>query len=171
VFPNFDPREILTPEGEQRVAAIFQTDAGVAAAMALFYGANLVKPNWKKNPHMQKFADLTGNGGKSSQGPLLVIHGEADMMNSPAAVKVAVEKTTRLLPSAQVESVWVPDVRHAPALGASQRLWMDWIADRFAGLEVPPGHRTSRLKSARPNTVYHKEQNCISSQHRNSIRH
>ncbi len=127
--------------------------------MALFYGADLVKPDWKKNPHMQKFADLTGNGGKSIHGPLLVIHGEADMMNSPAAVEVAVEKTARLLPWAQIESVWLPDVRHAPALGASQRLWMDWIADRFAGLEVPPGHRTSRLKSARPNTVYHEEQN------------
>lgn len=159
VLPDFDPQEILTPEGEQRVTAMFQTDAGVAAAMALVYGVDLVKPDWKTNTHMQKFAELTGNGGKPIQGPLLVIHGEADMMNSLAAVEVAVEKTASLFPSAQIETVWLPDVRHAPALGASQRLWMDWIADRFAGLEVPAGHRTSRLKSARPSTVYHKEQN------------
>lgn len=159
VLPDFDPQDILTPEGEKCVALMFQTDAGLTAAMALFYGADLLKPDWKQNPHMQEFADLTGNGGKAIQGPLLVIHGEADMMTSPAGVEVAVAKTARLFPSAQIESVWLPDVRHAPALGASQRVWMDWIADRFAGLEVPPGRRTSRLKSARPSTVYHKEKN------------
>jgi len=158
-FPDFDPREILTPEGEKRVALMFQTGAGVAAAMAIFYDADLVKPDWKENPHVQKHGDLTGNGGKPIRGPLLVIHGEADTMNSPAAVKVAVENTANMFPSAQLEFVWLPDVRHAPALGASQRLWMDWIADRFAGIEMPSGYRTSRLSSARPSTAYHKEQN------------
>lgn len=158
-FPDFDPQDILTPEGEKRVALMFQTGAGVAAAIALVHKANLVKPDWRNNPYVQKYGDLTGNGGKPIQGPLLVIHGEADAMNSSATVKAAVEKTASLFPSAQLESVWLPDVGHTPALGASQRLWMDWIADRFNGLEVSPGHHTSRITSARPSTTYHKEQN------------
>ncbi len=158
-FPDFDPQDILTAEGEKRTALMSQTGAGVAAAIAIVHNADLVKPDWRTNPYVGKYGDLTGSGGKPIQGPLLVIHGEADMMNSPATVKAAVENTARLFPSAQLESVWLPDVRHAPALGASQRLWMDWIADRFNGLEVPPGHRTSRLTSPRPSAAYHKDQN------------
>ena len=158
-FPDFDPQYILTAEGEKRTALMSQTGAGVAAAIAIVHNADLVKPDWRTDPYVRKYGDLTGSGGKPIQGPLLVIHGEADAMNSVATVKAAVENTARLFPSAQLESIWLPDVRHAPALGASQRLWMDWIADRFSGLEVPPGHRTSRLTSPRPSTAYHKDQN------------
>ncbi|KAK3169218.1 hypothetical protein OEA41_008601 [Lepraria neglecta] len=158
-FPEFDPKEILTQEGEGRVAMMFQTHAGVAAAIALLSGADLLKPDWKQNRHLQKHGKLTSNGGKPIKGPLLVIHGESDRMNSPAAVKIAVEKTASLFPSSQLEVIWLPHVTHAPALGASQRLWMDWIADRFAGVEVKPGCQTSQLASARPAMAYHKEQN------------
>lgn len=158
-FPDFDPREILTPEGEKRVSLMFQLDAGTAAAIALFHDADLVKPGWKENHHIQNHGSMTSSGGKPIRGPLLVIHGEADPMNSAAAVQIAIENTANLFPSAQIKSVWLPDVKHAPALGASQHLWMDWIADRFAGVEVPPGHQTTRLASARPSTTYHKDQN------------
>ena len=158
-FPDFDTKEILTPEGEARVAMMFDIHAGVAAAMALFTGANLLKPNWKQNPHLQRHAELTGNGGKAIGGPLLVIHGEADTMNSPSAVKMVVEKTASAFPDAMFECIWLPEVTHAPALGASQRVWMDWIADRFKGVEVEKGYKTSTLSSARLAAVYHKEQN------------
>lgn len=116
-FPEFDPREILTSEGEKRVELMFGTGAGVAAAMALFYGADLVKPGWKQHPLIRKYGDLTNNGSKPIQGPLLVIHGESDTMISPAAVKVAVSRTAELFPSAQLKSVWLPNVRHATAMG------------------------------------------------------
>ncbi|KAL8746693.1 MAG: hypothetical protein Q9190_001317 [Brigantiaea leucoxantha] len=158
-FPEFDPREILTPEGAKRVDLMFNTGAGVAAAIALFHDVDVVKPDWRQNPFVIKHADLTCSGGKAIGGPLLVIHGQADPMNSLAAVEIAVEKTARLFPSAQLQSVWLPDVKHSPALGASQQLWMDWIADRFAGIEVPAGHQTSLLKSSRPSKMYHKDQN------------
>ena len=158
-FPDFNPQDILTPEGEKRISVMSQTGAGVAAAIAIVHKADLVKPDWRTNPYVQKYGALTGNGGKPIQGPLLIIHGEADAINSSGTAKAAVEKTANLFPSAQLESVWLPDVGHAPALGASQRLWMDWIADRYNGLEVPLGHRTSRLTSPRPSTTYHKDQN------------
>lgn len=124
-FPDFDPREILTPEGEKRVSLMFQLDAGTAAAIALFHDADLVKPGWKENHHIRNHGSMTSSGGKPIRGPLLVIHGEADPMNSAAAVQIAIENTANLFPSAQIKSVWLPDVKHAPALGASQHLWMD----------------------------------------------
>ncbi|KAL8901175.1 MAG: hypothetical protein Q9207_005334 [Kuettlingeria erythrocarpa] len=157
--PDFDPKEILTPDGEKRVEVMFGSRAGIAAAMALFTGGYLIKADWKQNPHIQKHGLLTSNGGKNIRGPLLVVHGESDPMNTPAAVSKAVEKTASLFPSAQLELLWLPKVTHTPTLGASQRYWMDWIADRFAGVEVEPGFKTSQLPSARPAAVYHKEQN------------
>lgn len=45
-FPDLDPREILTQEDEQRVARMLRNQAGVAAAMALFTGADLLKCVW-----------------------------------------------------------------------------------------------------------------------------
>ncbi|KAL9041867.1 MAG: hypothetical protein Q9180_000991 [Flavoplaca navasiana] len=158
-FPGFDTKEILTQEGEKRVAVMFQSHAGVAGAMALFARGDLIRADWRENAHVQKHGLLTSNGGKEIRGPLLVIHGESDPMNSPGAVKKAAEMTARLFPSAPLELVWLPEVTHAPALGASQRLWMDWICDRFGGVEVESCYKESQLASARPATVYHKEQN------------
>ncbi|KAL8848364.1 MAG: hypothetical protein Q9221_006613 [Calogaya cf. arnoldii] len=158
-FPGFDTKETLTPEGEKHVAVMFQSHAGVAGAMALFARGDLIRADWRENAHVQKHGFLTSNGGKEIRGPLLVIHGESDPMNSPGAVKKAAEMTARLFPSASFELVWLPEVTHAPALGASQRLWMDWISDRFRGVEVVSCYKESRLASAQPATVYHKEQN------------
>lgn len=103
-FPDFDPRDILTSEGEKRVSLMFQTDADVAASIALFHDVDIVKSDWRENQYIQKFANLTDNGGKPIQGPLLLIHDKADVMNSPAGVKTALAKTADLFPSAQLDS-------------------------------------------------------------------
>ena len=72
----------------------------------------------------------------------------------------AVDKTADVFPSAQLEYVTIPRVTHDPALPASQRLWMDWITDRFAGSVVKTGYHRSTLLSARSVTYYQVEQNC-----------
>lgn len=88
-FPDFNPAQILTPEREGRVAMMFQTHAGVAAAIALLSGADLLKPGLKQNQYVQKHENLTSNGGKQIKGSLLIIHGESDPMNTPATVQTA----------------------------------------------------------------------------------
>ena len=45
-FPDLDSREILTQEGEQRVARMFHNQANVTAAMPLFTGADVLKRVW-----------------------------------------------------------------------------------------------------------------------------
>ena len=45
-FLELDLREILTQEGEQRVARKSHTQACVKAAIALFTGADLLKRVW-----------------------------------------------------------------------------------------------------------------------------
>lgn len=157
-FPDFDVQEILTPEGEKRIKVMCDTDAGLAAGVALLLGADVVKPAWKRNFKMQEFSRLTSNGGKAIQGPLLVIHGNADERLSLAVCERAVKKTAGNLPSAQLDFVKLPGVSHTTALPASQSLWMDRIADRFAGRDVAPGCQNSTLTSARQSHVYHKEE-------------
>lgn len=158
-IPDFDPKDLLTPEGQGRVGMMFQTGAGIACSLAMFLGTELLKPGWKENQHFLEHQSLTSNGGKPIKGPLLVIHGEADPRLSYETVERAVHKTAEMFPSAQLEFVTLPHVTHAPALPASQRRWMDWIADRFAGREVQPGVKRSELARARPDTAYQKEQN------------
>lgn len=159
VYPDFKPVDVLNPEGEIQVKTIFELGMGFASALALFYGSIPVKPNWKENDHLKKYADLTSNVEKQIEGPMLVIHGEADPMNLPGSVESSVQKTAELSPTSQLEYVSLSHVTHLPALAGSQRLWMDWIRDRFAGVDVEHGFKRTQLTSARPGDAYHRQQN------------
>ena len=162
-FPDFKPADILTENGQRSVAATEQCGAGVASGIALFLGADggagLMKPNWIENQHVQKYQAMISNGGKKIAGPLLVVHGEADEKLASAMTTAAVDKTAEAFPESQLEYLLIPNVTHVPALQASQRLWMEWIADRFAGREVKKQVVRSELPRARPAASYQKEQN------------
>ena len=158
-MPDFNPKDILTVKGEACVDIMFGLGAGLASAMALFTGVDPLKSSWELNAHILEFSRLTANGGKAIQGPLLVIHGQADAMNTLPTVEKAVTKTIERFPDSQLEFVTLPGVTHAPALPASQRLWMDWIGDRFAGVEAKPGFQQQKISSPRPVEAYHGDPN------------
>ena len=155
-FKLFD---VLTERGQQRLAVIEETGVGVAAALLLLMDENLLKPEWDQNIHLRTYYEEISNGGKEIAGPLLVIHGEADDRLRPESTAKAVDKTAVNFPSSQLEYVSVPDVTHVPALQASQRLWMEWIADRFAGHETKKEVQRAVLERARGAGAYQKEQN------------
>ncbi|KAG7007488.1 hypothetical protein G7Y79_00009g025970 [Physcia stellaris] len=156
---EFMINDVLTELGLQRLEFIEATGVGVAAALFMLRDENLLDPDWDQDIHLQKFHEEISNGGKEIAGPLLVIHGESDDRLSPAATARAVDKTAVDFPSSQLEYVSVPDVTHVPALQASQRLWMEWIADRFAGREAKQGVQRTVLERARGAGAYQKEQN------------
>ena len=162
-FPDFKLADVLTDNGQQGRAAVEQTGAGIASGVALLMGtdggAGLMKPNWVENPLVQKYQAMISNGGKEIAGPLLVVHGEADDRLSAAVTTAAVEKTADAFPQSQLEYYLIPNVSHVPALQASQRLWMEWIADRFAGREIKHQVQRSQLSGVRPASSYQKEQN------------
>ena len=81
-------------------------------------------------------------------------------MNSLVTVGDAVKKTADLFSTNQLEYVTLPCVSHTPAMEASQRLWMDWIGDQFAGVESSPTFRRSVLASVRPSKAYDREIDC-----------
>ena len=156
-FPEFRPGEILTAEGEKRLDLVYQTSAAISSAGAILSGADILKPNWKANKYFRQYQDLTSNGGKAIEGPLLVTHGQLDPVLSIGVVENAVKRTTELFPSSQIEYASLPNVTHVSALAASQRLWMDWIAQRFAGEVVEPTCR--ELACARPHGSQQSDQN------------
>ncbi|KAI4121549.1 MAG: hypothetical protein LQ338_006304 [Usnochroma carphineum] len=160
-FPDIDLSAILTPDGQQRLGAVQALRAGTACALALLSDCNLLRPEseWKQNPRIQEYRKRIVNGGKEVGGPLLVIHGESDPRLSSQLALAAAKKTVELHPASSIDTILLPHVTHAPALTAGQRIWMDWIADRFAGRVVHAGHRQSRIISARLGQSYLQEQN------------
>jgi pimeloyl-ACP methyl ester carboxylesterase len=159
LFPNFQPKDILTPEGAERLDLIAQIGGCVATGFTLLTGVQLLKSDWSDNPFVQEYQRLTVNGGKKIEGPLLVIHGEADSSLSVEGSTKAVKETLELFPSSQLDFVRLPGISHVPALTASQRLWMDWIGDRFAGLKADPKHNGTKLASTRSISSYQPELN------------
>lgn len=158
-FPEFSPGDLLTAEGEKRLNMVHQTGAAISSAVALLSGVDILRPNWKENTHFRQYQDLTSNGGKAIKGPLLVTHGKSDPILSLAVVENAVKRTADLFPSSQIEYASLPNVTHVAALAASQRLWMAWIGDRFAGRAVEPTCHYHELTCARPDGSQQIDQN------------
>ncbi|MCJ1465568.1 hypothetical protein MMC07_004186 [Pseudocyphellaria aurata] len=158
-YPDFKLSNMLTANGEKRLEALLQSEAGVASCIALMSEGEILQSNWRQDSHFQKYHSLVSNGGKKIGGPLLVIHGDSDPRVSSEVTANAVNNTADSFPSSQLEYVLLPHITHTPALTASQRLWMEWIADRFAGRVVKSHCQRSTLPHARPGASYQDEQN------------
>lgn len=158
-FPEPKLNKIFAPDGGKLIEAVLETDAGVASTIALLSEGEFLQPDWRQDPGFQKYHSLVFNGGKKIRGPLLVIHGESDTQLSSEVATHAVNNIADRFPSSQLEYILLPHVKHAPALAASHRLWMDWIADRFAGRESKSYCQLSKLPHARPGLSYQVEKN------------
>ena len=152
--PDFKLADILTEEGQKRLTRMENSGAGIASGISILMGASLLEATWAENQHVKEYLALISNGAKAFASPLLIIHGEADETLRVSATTLAVKRTAELFPSSQLEYVVLPDVTHAPALQASQRLWMDWIADRFARREVNPYFQQTTVTRPRPAESY-----------------
>ncbi|KAL9082517.1 MAG: hypothetical protein Q9165_008875, partial [Trypethelium subeluteriae] len=160
-LPETDLTKILTSEGVQRLEAIRQTNAGVASTVQMVSGVNLLQPDYKANKYVQQYQDMVETGGRPIGCPMLVVQGASDPQINATTVQAAVEKTKAASPQAQIESLILPGIAHAPALTAGMRLWMDWIADRFAG---KPAKRQTKGEStvvtpAKPSSRYEQPHN------------
>lgn len=94
---------------------------------------------------MRKWQNLVENGGKDVSSPPLVIHGDKDPMLQVKFTDDAVNITADL----QVEYIRDPGVEHTGAVTATQRMWMEWIGERFAGKAVEIGLVRREVKVAR----------------------
>ena len=159
VFPSFNVSMILTPLGLRRLALYSEIKGCDSVRPVLFSDPGLVQPDWYEGPYLQAFDRLASNGGKPIGGPLLVLQGTADMTVFFPVTTAGVNETCVLYPDSQLQYMTFAGVDHVPVMYASQRLWLKWIADRFAGVELPRGCQQSNITAARQYQYYQKESN------------
>lgn len=135
VYPGFQSSNVLTEEGQQRLAIVQNSSGMLASNILTLQGVKLVKDGWTEDPDMRTWRAMSLLGGKEIAGPLLVVHGDSDDRLEIAHTTEAVKNTVDSFPSSSINYIILPGVAHDPALPASQRIWMDWITDKFAGRE------------------------------------
>lgn len=159
VFPGYDPASILTPQGIKYINLLTEIK-GCSPAVAQFsVTPNFVKPTFAQNFYVRSYRNLTSNGGKPIGGPLLVIHGNADNVVAYQTAANAVDQTCQNYPRAQLEFLTFAHATHEPVMYASQRIWLKWIEDRFAGAPSPQQCVRTNYTSARPYVSYQVEEN------------
>ncbi len=161
IFPQLKETDVLTTIGARRSALVSEIQGCNAVASELFFDLNIVQANWTQNRYVEAFQNLTANGGKRISGPMLVIQGGSDPTVPPQTTTNAVNRTCGSFPESHLQYVTYTGVTHVPVMFASQRLWLDWIAERFAGAHVEKGCHTSVVSSARLYDSYQKNFNWI----------
>ena len=158
---DFNHRDILTDEGARRWNLYLQLGAGVGVLFELLLGIELLKPDWRTNFHIQEFVRKTANGGKKILGPLLVLQGLSDTNIDPFTTTEGVRDTRNAYPESQLRYITYPGVTHVPLLYASQRVWLDWIAERFACKPVEPEYSSQVASPELGQEQYQSEVNWI----------
>lgn len=164
LYPEFDPQALFTEEGWQRYQLDQQISGCLPVSVTVMTGFQVLRDDWMTNAYLKKFIDITASGGREIGGPLLVIQGEQDPNIDINTTTNAVDKTIKAFPRSQLQYVTLPGITHVPAMYAAQRLWLDWIQDRFNGVSVPAGckRQSPSLESlARPIESYKSDANWI----------
>ena len=159
IFPDFKASDILTSDGMKRLNLLSEVQGCNSVASALFAESGLLQPDWPQNPYVQAFQNLTANGNHQVAGPMLVVQGEADNLVPVDLTTKAVDNVCKNFPETQLEYTTLANATHVPAVYASQRQWLTWIEDRFAGKKVANGCHRSGFASPRPYQYYQKEEN------------
>lgn len=156
VFPDFTPADFLTPAGLKRLDFLIQIQ-GCSSVIYELFEPGLLRPDWRESIYTAQFLALGSQVGLPVAGPFLILEGEADMNTRQLGQEKAINATCSLYPESRLEYKTFANVTHGPVMFASQRVWLDWIRDRFAGVETPSGCRQSRDESARPYYEYQQE--------------
>lgn len=164
LYPDFDPRALFTDEGWQRYQLDQQIGGCSFVSVTLLTGYQVLRDDWRTNPYMQKYINLTANGGREIREPLLVIQGDEDPNMNVETTRNATNNTVKNFPQSQLQFVTLSGITHVPAMYASQRLWLDWIQDRFDGVPVSAGYDQRSIGPeaiARPAKSYQSDANWI----------
>ncbi|KAF2673199.1 prolyl aminopeptidase-like protein, partial [Microthyrium microscopicum] len=145
IFPDFNTSILLTKAGSAFLT-LARTLQGCNSVIneivnaAVASGTVLSPMDYLSDPTVQAWQKIGGSGGKNITGPLLVLQGVADATVSEIDTTIAVNQTVLAYPKASIEYLRFEGVDHVPVMYASQRLWLDWIAARFAHKSAKSGY-------------------------------
>lgn len=157
IFPQFNISTVFTTQG-LGLRGLFRDLQACYNVFSLFQlDPSLYNPSWPQNEYAVKYSNLVSSGSKPIGGPLLVLQGSADPVVSVNLTDLVVNQTCSLHPDSQIQSYTYTGATHVPVMYASQRTWLDWIADRFANKSLPQGCSRTTISSFRPYNEYQKE--------------
>ncbi|RYP67449.1 hypothetical protein DL771_007227 [Monosporascus sp. 5C6A] len=139
IFPSFTYGEWLTEKGVRVMELLQDLQGCLSVTVELLSSSDLVREDWDQSWYVEAFDNLTSNIGRPFAGPMLVLQGTGDSSVNVTGVEAAVNATCEAVPDAQIEIVEFEGVSHTPVMYAGQQIWLDWIADRFAGKRAPAG--------------------------------
>lgn len=124
-------------------------DAGYAA-FATFTASQIYKnTSWPLSKAALDFSRDYSVSGRPLGGPMLIIQGSNDTVVGTVGATVGFNRTcTSQGSGVSIEYVSVLGQDHNPSMYASQRLWLQWIADRFDGVATAKGCSVSEIGSA-----------------------
>lgn len=161
IFPDFELSQVLTPLGIGRLELLAEL-GGCQSTRGTLLGVDvdeLIQGNWSENAYIRRFFELTAAGGKPVAGPMLVIQGTADPLIPEATVTQTVNETCAAHPESSLEYLVVGGTTHTPTLCATQKQWLGWISDRFAGVPVEAGCQSTVMQPYLPIEHYQREAN------------
>lgn len=156
-LPGFNVSDFLTPTGVRHLDLLSTLEGCQSVTGQLDGQQDLIKPGWWHTPYMQVFQNLTGNGGQPIAGPILVLQGTSDNAVPEPVTSIAVNETCAAYPDSQLEYAMFEGATHVPVLYASQRVWLDWIEDRFAARASAAPCSRQLYRPARPVDDYQVE--------------
>ncbi|KAL9016470.1 MAG: hypothetical protein Q9185_006187 [Variospora sp. 1 TL-2023] len=155
---GFEAEDILTEDGVKRLRLMEEIKGCFSLANVLLVEEGLARDDWKSNTRVQNWNTTTNPAGRPIEGPMLVIQGESDPIVPAPVTAAAVCDTCAKYPGSRLRYATFQGATHVPVMFASQRLWLDWIGERFEGREIDEGCRTDQYSSARPLEYYQAEQ-------------
>ncbi|GME46410.1 Secretory lipase, partial [Neofusicoccum parvum] len=163
-YPEVAPGELFTAEGLRRWRLLEEVGGCSSAASQLFAAAvvEVVRPGWGEHWAVRAFVERVEYGGRELAAggrPLLVMQGVEDPFVLAEWTGRAVGRTCAAFPGSSVEYATFEGVGHVPVMYAGQRVWLDWVADRFAGVPLGGGCRNSSYGSVRDVDSYLKDFN------------
>lgn len=157
VLSNFSMSDVFTPRGMQLLRLAEELGACNSVAFQVFRNpADWLRADWKAE-YLAAFANLTSVGGHALSVPMLVVQGTADPTVDYGVTAAAVEQTCAKHSDSQIEFVAVEGATHGTIMYAGQQIWLEWVADRFNGVEIEKGCTKRTVKSVRPVGSYQKE--------------
>ena len=159
--PKLALEDVLTGEGLERLKRAREADCSWAVGLKTLMEARdpLLREGWEGNEELSAWLEEVGNTGKKIAGPMLAVHATADPLLAVEVADRAMRKTIEVQPEASIEYVRLEGLTHNAANTGGQRVYMDWIADRFAGKEPEKGLKSWTLEAAVPVGGYQAELN------------
>jgi acetyl esterase/lipase len=143
-YPDFDQADILTEKGIEfleRAKTVCQGPGIGRPNVPPLKGSEVLKENWHLNPYIDKYFKLDETKQEKYKGPVLVIKEEK---GPPPVLANDIEAAKRMCEQGvDVQLKIIPGTIHPTVLRASIKDQTDWVADWFAGREIPGNCETA----------------------------